>query len=508
MPLTFPEYESFDGLGLANLIQRGVVSPAEMLEAAIERIELRNPILNAVIYKMYDDARLSVRASLPDGIFHGVPILLKDLLADVQGVPIRFGSRFAFDHNWVSPVTSEVVNRLKKSGVMILGKTNVPEFGLSATTEPELFGPTCNPHDVSRSVGGSSGGSAAAVASCMVPIAHGGDGGGSLRIPAAYAGVFGFKPSRGRTPIGPLLMRAWLGLVVEHGLTRSVRDSAALLDVLAGPEVGSPISLPKPSESFLSQLEKPVKKLKIALIDTPFFPAFVDPDYKAAVNKAGKLCETLGHEVVRETFSVPEEVVFAFLILMIAETTSGLHTLSKAIGHKPKSTELELQTAVLCHAGQEFSAADYAAAIQTLDQASKRLTEFYQKYDVILTPTMPVPAPKIGEHKLDRNQQLVLKLLRYLPYGVTLKQFIQRAASQNFTYMAFTALFNIGGQPAMSVPLYQDSQGMPIGIQFAGRFEEDALILQLAKQLEEAEPFRFKNLASDDKPRVDSLLQQ
>lgn len=494
MPITFPEYESFDGLGLADLIKRGVISPRELLEAAIERIELWNPKLNAVIHKMYDQARAAIHENSKDSLFYGVPILLKDLLADYKDVPIRFGSRFAYENHWVSPFDSELVKRVKQSGVFILGKTNVPEFGLSPVTEPELFGPTYNPWNLTCTSGGSSGGAAAAVAGRMVPIAHGGDGGGSLRIPAAYSGAFGFKPSRGRTPTGKAYMRVWLGMVVEHAITRSVRDSAAMLDVLAGPELGSPISLPKPETSFLSQLNMPPKKLRIALIEKPFFAAKLDPEYSMAVKKAAKLCEELGHEVEEVSLDrLNEEVAFAFLNMMIAETGAGINTLAKAIGRKPRSNELEKATALLYHAADEFSSADYASSIQVLDQTGLYLAEVFEKYDCILTPTMPFPAPKINEFKPNKNEQLVLQILRYLPFGPTLRQFVQRASATHFSFMAYTALFNIGGQPAMSLPLYWDKNNMPIGIQFAGKLNNDAMLFQLARQLEEAEPWEHRS---------------
>jgi amidase len=492
MAIIFPEYESFDGLGLANLVQKKVLSPQEILDAAISRVELYNPKLNAVIYKMYDLARDKIKQGLPEGPFRGVPLLLKDLLADYKGVPINFGSRYAFNNKWVSPVTSELVNRFLQSGMVVFGKTNVPEFGLSPVTEPELFGPTHNPWNLDYASGGSSGGAAVAVAAGILPIAHGGDGGGSLRIPAAYNGVFGFKPSRGRTPTGPLNMKVWQGMVTEHALTRSVRDSAALLDVLSGPELGSQISLPKSDISFLKQLDQPIKSLRIGLIHKPFFAAEVTQEYIEAVEQAGKLCEKLGHKVELARFDVTEEVANAFLLMMIAETASGAKDLMAAIGRKPKSNELEKITATMCHAGDEFSAADYANALHIIDKVGLRLAGFFQKYDVMLTPTMPFPAPKIGGYKPTRNEEWGIKLLRYLPYGSTLRHLVEKASAKNFSFMSFTALFNMGGQPAMSVPLYWDKKGMPIGIQFAANWKQDGLLLQLAHQLEQAQPWADK----------------
>ncbi len=492
MSLTFPEYESFDGLGLANIIKSGVISPNEVLEAAIERIEFFNPRLNAVIHKMYDQARVSLKNNPSNGLFYGVPTLLKDLLAEYEGAPMSFGSAYAYQNKWVSKFDSELVKRLKKSGMVILGKTNVPEFGLSPVTEPDLFGPTRNPWDLERSSGGSSGGAAAAVAARMVPIAHGGDGGGSLRIPASYSGVLGFKPSRGRTPTGPVFMRVWLGMVVEHALSRSVRDSAAMLDVLAGYEIGSPISLPKPKCSFLEQLEQPLPKLRIALIDHPFFSATLDPEYAAALKKAAKLCEQLGHHVEPVSFEVDRDVAFAVLNIMIAENSAGLKGLIQQIGTKPKAHQLESVTAWLCHVGDKLSASSYSWAVYTLDQAGRQLAEFLENFDVILTPTMPFPAPKVGEFKSHLKEEILLKILRYVPFGPKLQKYIQQASEKNFSYMAFTGLYNIGGQPAMSVPLYWDKNGMPIGIQFAAKINQDSMLLQLAKQLEEAHPWEQK----------------
>ena len=488
MPLTFPEYECFDGLGLASLIDRRVLSPTEVLTAAIERIELWNPKLNAVIHKMYDQAQ-SLLATDLSGPFKGVPILLKDILAEYQGTPICYGSRFAYNANNISQQDSEVVKRLKQAGIVIVGKTNLPEFGLSPVTEPLLFGPTRNPWDLEKTPGGSSGGSAAAVAARIVPFAHGGDGGGSIRMPASFTGLFGFKPSRGRTPVGPIFMRVWQGMVVEHALTRSVRDSAAILDVLAGPELGSSISLAKPRDSFTEQLIQPLSSLRIAVIDKPFFTATVHPEYREAQQRAAHLCMELGHRVTPETLLFSEDLSFAFLIIMAAETAAGLKTLEKHLGRKPQNDELEKLTAMLVHAAEEFTSADYAWASYIIDMAGLKLARFFEKYDVILTPTVPFPAPKIGEYQPTSREKFVLNLMRYLPYGTTLRQAVQHAAAKKFTFMAFTALFNIGGNPAMSVPLYVDKEGMPIGIQFAGKVGSDAMLLQLAQQLENSLPW-------------------
>jgi amidase len=378
----------------------------------------------------------------------------------------------------------------------IIGKTNTPEFGLSPVTEPEALGPTRNPWDVTRTSGGSSGGSAAAVAAGMVPIAHGSDGAGSLRIPAAYCGVFGLKPSRGRTPIGPYFVRVWQGMVIEHVLTRSVRDSAAMLDVLSGPELGSPISLPKSDVSFLESINEPPRKLRIGLIEHPFFPAQIDEEYLTALKKSAQLCEHLGHTVEPAVLKIDhEEVSKAFLILISAETASDLKFLMDIVGRKPKHNELERQTAVVCEVGYHFTAADYAWASQILDVTARRVAEFFLQYDVMLTPAMAGPPPLIGQFKPDRVEQTMLELLRWVPRRQLLLKFMQRAGARNFGFTPFTPLFNISGNPAMSVPLYQDQNNLPIGIQFVGRMGEEATLLQLANQLEQAKPWALKSKA-------------
>lgn len=487
MPL-FSEYESFDGLGLANLIKTGVIAPAELLEAAIERIELHNPRINAVITKMYDQARRTVKKNIPAGPFQGVPFLLKDLLADYKDAPLQFGSRFA--EGWVSQKDSELVKRIKQAGLIVVGKTNTPEFGLSIVTEPELFGPTRNPYDVTRTAGGSSGGSAAAVAARMVPMAHGSDGAGSLRIPAAYCGLFALKPSRGRTPTGPEMMRFWQGMVVEHAVTRSVRDSAALLDVFSGPELGSPIALPKNNASYLDALSERCASLRIAVCRDPFFKTDVPvhPEYQTALKRAGQLCEELGHklEFISPVINV-DDVLHAYVIIIAAETASCLHLLADRMGQKINYTRLETATAVLCEVGESFTARDYAWANYILDMAGRDMEEFLTRYDVIMTPTMLTPPPLIGELQPDRVEKNILQLLRHVPYAPLLRKVTEQLASRYLSLTGFTSLFNISGQPAMSVPLYKDSLGLPIGIQFAGRVGDEKTLLQLAAQLEKAQ---------------------
>ncbi len=499
--MTFPDYEAFDAVGLANLVQRGVVSPAELLQAAIERAEKWNPVLNAINYKMYDHARSMIRNELPAGPFCGVPFLLKDLLADYAGAPLSSGSRFTA--NWIPKRDSELVKRIRQAGLVIFGKTNVPEFGLSSVTEPTHFGPTRNPWNVARSPGGSSGGSAAAVAAGIVPMAHGNDGAGSIRIPASYCGLFGLKPSRGRTATGSDIMRMWESMVVEHVISRSVRDSAAMLDVLSGPELGSSISLPKPADSFLQRLEQPLAKLQIGLMDQPFFSGDVDPDVVSYLDKAGRLCQDLGHTVEPVSLKINSaEVARAYIIVIAGELAASIKRFADVLGHKPKYRDLERQTAVVCHIGEHMSAADFAWASDVLERASRHMAEFFKDYDVLMTPTMPGPPPLIGELAPDFVEQSMLELLTHVPFSSLLHKAIEHAATRNFAFYPFTPIFNISGQPAMSVPLYWDKQGLPVGIQFAGKTGDEATLLQLAAQLEQAQPW------VDKKPRLVTASQE
>jgi amidase len=485
------EYESFDALGLAHLVKSQAVSPLELVIAAIERIETFNPKINAVIHKIYDQALAAAKQPLPTGVFQGVPFLLKDLLADCEGVPLQFGSHFAAD--WVSPNDSELVRRMKSAGLIILGKTNTPEFGLSPVTEPKLFGPTRNPWDLARTPGGSSGGSAAAVASRMVPMAHGGDGAGSIRIPSAYCGTFGLKLSRGRTPTGPHVMRIWQGMVVEHVITRSVRDSAAMLDVLSGSELGSPIALAKPEKSFLAELTKPLRPLRVAVTDKPFFPGEVSAEYKTAVQQAAQLCESLGHQIeIADPKINHEDILLAYMIIIAADTSAGIKMLAGAMGDRADYTKLETVTAVLCEVGEHFSARDYVWASHVLDMAGRNLAEFFLNYDVLLTPTMGKAPPHIGEFQPHLWEKNILEFLRRIPYGPLLRKLTKEMSGKHFSFTPFTPLFNITGQPAMSVPLYWDQQGLPIGIHFAASHENEFVLLQLAAQLEQALPWDDK----------------
>lgn len=488
--MQFPEYESYDAVGLASLIKQGAISPEALLDAAIERIELHNPALNAVICKMYDEARQTIQQGLPDGPFRGVPFLIKDLLTDYAGVPLTSGSRFT--QHYIPTSDSELVSRMKKAGLVIAGKTNVPEFGLSSVTEPELFGATRNPFDLTRSAGGSSGGSAAAVASGMVPMAHGNDGAGSIRIPASHCGLFGLKPSRGRTPGGSPVMRMWENMVAEHVLTRSVRDSAFMLDVLSGPELGSTIALPVPSESYAQCLNKPLRSLHIGLMVEPFFASSVNADCVAAAKQAATYCEALGHQVESVAFTISgDEISLAYVIVISGEIAATIKRLSHITGHKVKHHDLEKQTALIRHLGEHLSAADFAWAGDVLDTATRQMANYFASYDVLITPTMAAPPPKVGQLKPDFFEQSMIEVLSHVPFASLLQKALEHAATRNFAFYPFTPIFNISGQPAMSVPLARNQEKLPIGVQFAAKFGDEETLLQLAAQLEKHHPWEL-----------------
>lgn len=372
MSLTLSEYRKYDGLGLAELVAAGEVQASELIEIAIKCIEESNPEYNAVINKMYDLARLQIKAIANDSKFFGVPFLLKDLIVDYAGVATSNGSELT--KNLIPNCDSELVRRYKQAGLIILGKTNTPEFGLAPVTEPELFGPTRSPWNVELTPGGSSGGSAAAIASGMVPIAHANDGGGSIRIPAAYCGLFGMKPSRGRMPTGPVLGKLIQGLVVEHVLTRTVRDSAAILDATAGPDIGAPLYAPGPQTSYLTATLTDPKPLRIGFTTQPFINVDVDSHYKNTITNTAKLCADLGHhveEVSLDKLSI--EDLYAVWVIFCGETAATISELCLQNDIRFQNNKLETSTLLIYQFGRSLSAADFAKASHRLDSVTRKV---------------------------------------------------------------------------------------------------------------------------------------
>lgn len=487
---TFPEFHKYDGLGLAELVHAKKISAAELIEEAISRIEAHNPKINAVIYKMYDQARAASKGDLPDGPFKGVPFLLKDMHATVEGAPTSCGTRILKDIP--QPHDSEIVRRYRAAGVILLGKTNVPEFSLLPYTEPEAFGPTNNPWDLTRTPGGSSGGSAAAVAARMVPLAGGADGGGSIRIPASCCGVFGLKPTRGRTPTGPDVGDIWRGFAQEHVLTRSVRDSAAMLDAIAGPDVGAPYYAPAPKRPYLQEVTTEPGRLRIAFTAHPFLGHAVHEDCRKGLEATVHLLEQLGHELVEAAPQIDREAfAIAFMTMVAAETRDEIDWAAGLAGRKLSYADFETGTSALALLGQAFSAGKYANALNYLMASAREVGRFFEGYDVLLTPTLSQPPVLTGSLQPTGAERFMVGLVGRLnaAWLLNVLGIIKPLANKTFDFMPYTPVFNASGQPAMSAPLYWNEAGLPIGMHFVGRFGDEATLFRLAGQLERAQPW-------------------
>jgi len=457
------DFYRLDATAQAELVRTRQVKPIELVEAAITRIERLNPALNAVVTPMYEEARRNVATVDADAPFAGVPFLLKDLGAPYAGVRATSGSRYLKD--FVAPEDSELVRRHKRAGLLTLGKTNTPEFGLLPVTEPRLFGPSRNPWDLARTPGGSSGGSAAAVAARIVPMAHANDGGGSIRIPASCCGLFGLKPSRGRMP-GSYGLAEFLG--VAHVVSVSVRDSAALLDATAGQLAGAPYLAPPSPASFLEQVRQSPGRLKIAFSTTSVTGDPFHGDCLAAVRDAAALCQSLGHEVVEAAPVIDgERFMSAFDDVWFAQLASRVEVLAAALGRAPGEQELEPATRAAYEGGLRVTATRYLAGLNAFAAFTAASVAFFAEYDVWLTPTMGLPPVELGF--LDDTKEDPATLAR-----------------KAYQFVPVTPLFNVTGQPAMSVPLYWNAAGLPIGVHFAGRHGEEGTLLGLAGQLEQA----------------------
>jgi amidase len=467
------EIAQHDAVGQADLVRRGEVSPAELTEWAIERIERLNPALNAVVTPTFAEA-LDAARSRPSGPLAGVPYLLKDLLVEVAGVRLTEGSAFLRDN--VSRYDSELVVRLRGSGLIILGKTSTPEFGMVPACEPSLFGPTRNPWDLTRSTSGSSGGSAAAVASGMVPAAHASDLGGSIRYPASACGLFGLKPTRARNPLGPEYGDIISGLVVEHAITRSVRDSAALLDATAGPALGDPYQAPAPARPFAAEVGADPGRLRIAYSHRTADGEPGHPDCLAAVDDAALLCEQLGHDVVSIEFTgLTAQTGAAIGTVINAATAWIMRYWIRRLGRHPEPGELEPVTRAYWEQGEQVSAAQYLLAVEDLQRFARTVARFLTGFDLWLTPTLSCPPLPIGEIVSTPQEPL-------------------RALERGGTTIAYAGVIaNITGNPAMSVPLWWNTDGLPIGVHFLGRHGDEVTLLRLASQLETVRPWTSRN---------------
>lgn len=462
-------YTSFDAIALAEGVANGDFSPRQLLDEAMARLDAHNATLNAVTVSMFDQARAAIDNGLPEGPFRGVPFLLKDLGVFYTGVRTTNGSRMFSDY--VADHDSELVARYKRAGLVIFGKSASPEFGLTTSTDSLLFGPTRNPWRHTHMAGGSSGGAAAAVAIGILPAAHASDGGGSIRVPASCCGLFGLKPTRARNPAGPDLGEGWAGMSTGHVITRSVRDSAALLDVTSGPDVGDPYWAPPPARPFLDEVDTEPGKLRIAYTAQAFNGVPTHADCVSAMEDAVALCGTLGHHVeeAKLTIDVPQ-LREATRIIIGANTRCTLEQRAAALGRPLQPDDVEPRTYTMVTGAQKVSASDYARAIRTLHAIGRQVGRFVQPYDVLLSPTMATPP---------------LELEALSPENPDNRQYLQNL----MLTVGYTQLFNVAGNPAMSVPLFWNADGLPIGIQFAGKFGDEATLFRLAGQLEQARPW-------------------
>lgn len=489
----FSEYEKYDGLGLAQLVQKKEVSPLELCEEAIIRIDRINPKINAVIYRMDNLARAAAKGPIPTGPFSGVPFLCKDLVSAIAGVPMNKGSKSC--RNYVPTQDSEMARRYKAAGLIVMGKTNTPEFGLMGITEPELHGPTRNPWNVDYTPGGSSGGSAAAVAAGFVPMASGGDGGGSIRIPSSCCALFGLKVTRGRNPLGPESGEIWQGAEVEGALTRSVRDCAAMLDATNGADPGAPYILPKPARPYLTDVGQDPGRLKIAFTVESPFKTKIHPECAEAVQNAAKLLSSLGHIVEEAQPGIDGEALGkSYMMMYFGEVAADIEELKSVVGRPLNHHDTEEATWALNLLGKTFSAGDFVLAMRQWNVFSRQMAKFHETYDLYLTPTIATLPPRIGELQQKPVEQLFLKIINSMNMGKLLKAtgIADMMATKGLSKMPFTQLANLTGQPAMSVPLHWSKDGLPCGVQFIGRFAEESLLFQLAGQLERAQPWFHK----------------
>ncbi|HLJ12014.1 MAG TPA: amidase family protein [Planctomycetaceae bacterium] len=467
--MAFSEYGSFDGLGLAALVAKKKIKPAELIDQAIARAEALNPKLNAIIFKDYERARQLAKGNTGKGIFAGVPFLLKDIAAFAQGLPSRQASRFipAIRH----PRDCYLVEKFKAAGLILFGVTNVPEFGLVASTESKLYGAASNPWNLAHSTGGSSGGSAAAVAAGIVPLAHANDGGGSIRIPAGACGLVGLKPTRGRLSHGPDFGAALDGLANDLVVSRTVRDTAAALDAVRGFMPGDPFAEPPHPDSYLKAIKSKPKRLRIAVTLKKLDGNPLHPDCVTAVKTAARACEKLGHIVEEATPSLDQpSLMGAFTAFWGGGLAAGIDAIAKITRQTPSRDLFEGLTWALYQSGKKVSASEYLQGKDLFNAAAREMGSFHQIYDVWITPTLGRPPEKNGVFDFDNVD-------------------LTKSFGPQIDYVPFTAMQNVTGQPAMNIPLYWNKDNLPIGTQFVAPFGDELTLLKLAAQLEKAAPW-------------------
>ncbi len=480
------EYLRYDAVALAELIRRKEVSSREVCEAAIARAERVNGRLNVICHPQYGDALSHQSAAA--GPFAGVPFLLKDLAQEQQGVPCSYGSRGY--QRYLPRQDSEFVRRSRDSGLVVIGRTATPELGLKAITESRLWGPSRNPWNPELTPGGSSGGSGAAVGAGIVPMAGANDGGGSIRIPAAYNGLFGLKPSRGRVSVGPMAGEGWTGASCEHVVTRTVRDSAAMLDVLSGPAVGDPFRIPEPPRPYAELMQQAPRTLKIGVFTDSPYGTEVDAPCVEAVEATARLLASLGHTV---EYAQPHidgpDLARCYLGLYFGEVSAAVDRATREYG--ARESDFELETRLLAMLGRTLPLPDYVAMRQRWNNFARGLGAFFEDFDLYLCPTTGRMPARIGQMETPAHLQVVAKLMLALRAGRLVHKSgqVDQLALDNLARTPFTQLANLTGTPAMSVPLHWTGEGLPVGVQFGGRHGDEATLLQLAAQLEEAQPW-------------------
>jgi amidase len=467
-------FSLLDATAQAELVRRGEVKPLELVDAAIARIEKLDPELNSVITRQFDRARAQAASSdLPVGPFRGVPILLKDLGAHLAGDPVHCGMRALKRAGWREPGESYFAERLRLAGAISLGRTNTPELGLLPTTEPEAYGATRNPWKLTHSSGGSSGGSAAAVAAGLVAAAHSSDGGGSIRIPAAHCGLVGLKPTRGRCSFGPGLGERWAGCSAEGFVTRSVRDTAALLDVVAGPRAGDPYSAAPPPRPFASEVGIAPGRLRIGVMLRGPRDVALAPDCLAAAKSTARQLEALGHQVEEAHPPALDETdgVRGFVTVVMVSTARALDAWSAKIGVPIGKDDVEPLTWAIAGLGRAVTSVQYLAAVEGNHAYIRRVADWWQRgFDLLLTPTCAASPPPLG-HFAGTAENPLAGYANAMPFGV------------------FTSVFNLSGQPAISLPVHQSEGGLPVGVQLVAAVGGEGLLLRVASQLEQAAPW-------------------
>ena len=464
-----------DATDQAALVRGGEITAVELVQAAIDRAEQVNGDINAIIHPRYEKALDEAAGPLGDGPFAGVPFVLKDLDGYQAGEPFHGGTGFLRDHQYVPAADSSLTTRFRDAGLVVIGRANTPELGLVVTTEPQTYGPTRNPWNTDHSVGGSSGGSAAAAAAGIVPMAHAGDGGGSIRIPASECGLVGLKPSRGRITIGPEAGEAWGGLVARLAVTHTVRDTAALLDAVAGPGVGDPYWAAPPSATYASQVGAAPGTLRVGWVaDAPDGSFQADPQVAAATEATARLLESLGHQV-DQAFPAPlaeGSHVDHFLVAYSAWVARELDELSEMVGEPLDEAGFEPGTWAIAEGGRAITATQYLKAVEGLHAVTRAVVAWWEVdgFDLLLTPTIPELPPTLGQFASTPDNPL-------------------NGMFRSTPLVTFTAPFNITGQPGISLPLHQSQNGLPIGMQLVAAPGREDVLIRVAAQLEQAAPW-------------------